>query len=230
MDIATGIKVVKTGVELTRKILSAIDKNDENTNAILAAYDRTKEDWRLERERLIRERLGRMEHDEAAWQKLRDSLTEEFFFLQENYRVEAFREARKERRHMLACAAAGAIDPSMPLRDVCRVERTLRMLEPDDVRCLGSLAAIPATLEPRQHEDGAIQVYRDTPPTARLAAARAHQLSFDALLAAGCLRQEDPNEYDVEDAVVVTEIGRLVLRVLGDYLAMRAAEEVADAP
>jgi hypothetical protein len=210
-------------------------EDDKNTRAMRQAYAKEKEKAVDEQHtRLLAERLGRLEDTEHNRKRLSDLLSDEFFWLQSNYKVEAFREARQERTRMLLYAARGSVDMTLTFVDIARTERTLRMLEPDDILFLGKLA---------EHEEPEVDFMEIAPEKRRqaienhriglnrirgerLRGADRHSVSLDALLSTGCIRIDEAPVADVEteSELVITQIGRLVLRVLSDYLMILKAD------
>ncbi|MCC6665008.1 MAG: hypothetical protein IT375_14750 [Polyangiaceae bacterium] len=123
-----------------------------------------------------------------------------------NFGFEAAREAIDERRRMLAHAAAGIVDPDLPVERKARVERTLRELDPIDVRALYGIH-----LAVRSARYGALF---SVP-------------SGDVLVASGCVRIGTSaggfGGGGASHSADVTQLGHDVLRVLRSYVRSRGA-------
>jgi len=184
------------------------------TRSIEDAYAAAKEDWRLERERQIEVRLRQLEETAANEDALRALLTEEFFFLQANIEIEAFREAMKERRRMLAFAAAGMFSLDLPIPVLARVERVIRELAPEDVKLLARINGIPAGERTERGGRGPSRAHKD-----RLRILRESDFSGPILQACGCISVMDETVgWAMNRWCEVTKLGAAVLTVLDAYL------------
>jgi hypothetical protein len=127
-----------------------------------------------------------------------------------NIGLEAEREAIDERRRMLVHAAAGILDPEIPIERKARVERRLRELEPVDVRTLFGMATLLRASEPLD-------------PTKFLFSTG----SGDVLVTSGCVRVTtsggDGAGRGVDSTVSLTELGRDILVVLRSYVVTRGS-------
>lgn len=117
-----------------------------------------------------------------------------------NLGFEAWREAVDRRRAMLGDAALAAIFSELSAAELARVERTIRMLDPEDLDLLIELT----------------QLKEPMPATACFVHLRKGHLEGAALEASGCVRVFDGSKPDYDDeAAEITAIGRLVLRFMG---------------
>lgn len=133
---------------------------------------------------------------------------EQFLRIWDNFGYEAAREAIDERCRMLEHAAAGIVDPSIPLERKARIERTLRQLDPADVLTLHGLRLLPGTFE-----SGA--------PRAKLLFSVP---SGVVLVSCGCVRVSTGGGgagQGVFEMADLTGLGIDVLRALRSYLATR---------
>jgi hypothetical protein len=97
-----------------------------------------------------------------------------------NFAYEASREAIAERRRLLAHASAGVLDPFFTIAQKARIERTMRELDPEDVRLLQKVACAAS-------EDGLEAAY-----------IALHQggVSTATLIASGCVQPESDVDLD----------------------------------
>lgn len=101
-----------------------------------------------------------------------------------NYGLEAWREAVDRRRAMLGDAAAATIFSELRAAELARVERTIRMLDPEDLDLL-TLIAAP---EFRRFPDHVFVVGEPSASEERYAHLVRGHLGGAALVAAGCVR------------------------------------------
>lgn len=198
------IASVKGAGLVARAAKVIIDKLGETApNARLReAWEVEQRSWRAQREAAIEVRVARLEalaEGDPTFAGRAAAMADDHQFrrLQANVEYEALREATDERRRMLAYAAAGLCDPSMPLNLKARIERTLRGLDPIDVATLRRITFLGVL------ESGATE--QDQP------------ISVAALLAAGCIRGRDGGDWDSSSHVEATALGTEVLKVLSDY-------------
>jgi hypothetical protein len=126
-----------------------------------------------------------------------------------NYGLEAWREAVDRRRAMLGDAAEATIFSELPVAELARVERTIRMLDPEDLDLLAALQRIVDELEePKPRKFYSVEGLRLLD--------QGH-LKGAALIAAGCVQLFDPPapSADTPRGVVLSPIGELVLRFMG---------------
>ena len=127
-----------------------------------------------------------------------------------NLGFEALREAIDERRKMLAHAAAGILDPEMPVERKARVERRLRELDPVDVRTLYGLSLMLRALDAKE---AAKILFRES--------------SGDVLVASGCVRLETSGNGGAGSGIsikpLITELGHDLLLVLRSYVRTRGS-------
>ena len=119
-----------------------------------------------------------------------------------NLRIEASREAIDERLGMLAYVEAGTTDAAikgMSIAEVARVERTIRELDPDDVR---RLSRLPRKDDPKQP--------------------RYDYMWDPVLLAAGCVA---PHPAGMSTACSMSPVGLNVLKVMDLYLRALSPED-----
>jgi hypothetical protein len=142
--------VGKLGIE-GLKFLFGLQKVNDETFSV--EVKKLYEDWVIEIDKALRI-LARdfFDLDNAIERQFQDR---QFMNLMRNFRLEAAREAMDERRKMLAHAAAGACMPTIDLGRRARLERTIRELDPDDVRGLYGLKQIVGRydLEGKDHVD-----------------------------------------------------------------------------
>lgn len=212
MPIETAL--LKTAGSAGLKLLRHLE--DRNTASFQRARDEMFREWVAELStalQYIYEQLRlRHEHlDSKLEQVLQDG---QLVRLYDNFGYEAAREAIDERRRMLAYAAAGIVDPELTVEQKARVERTLRELDPVDVRMLYGLDLLPARiLAPDIHD--ALRKRDLAAPSA------------DVLLASGCVRIDVHETMDIDDtrgvghSAAITPLGKNVLQVLRAYLQLR---------
>jgi len=223
--------IVTVGERLHWAVEKVAALGTSNTEAIQTAYACAKEDWGLERDRLMVERLERLEDTEENRARLDEMFTDEFFFLQENYRIEAFRAARRARRRMLAYAAAGSVDLNLAFTDSTRVERALRSLEPEDMMVLAKLAEQTEPVfdpgsAPQHHWQDLRKANQEQVTHVRVNRYEVAQTvphSTDALLSTGCIRVHEVR-LTLTPALSITELGYLGLRVLDAYVSVARTE------
>lgn len=118
-----------------------------------------------------------------------------------NLGFEAWREAVDRRRTMLGDAALAAVFSELSAAELARVERTIRMLDSEDLDLLAELTQLDEPL----------------PLQACFAHLRNGHLEGSALEASGCVRVFGaPNAFDAErEGAAITPIGALVLRFIG---------------
>jgi hypothetical protein len=227
--------LVLKGARVATWAVALFNRNaEERTRAMQEGYrDNVRHEWRLQRERLLEGRLAELEENEQNRQKLEELLTQEFFWILENYEFEAHREAIDERRRMLAFASAGSLNVELSLGEIARVERAIRELDPADVLLLARLRAIEDPPKPRIPEGlshapteilGPWQKSCAEVAEARQKAALAQSGSGDALRSAGCTQLAPMRNTwgaTFPTGLVVTTMGDWVLRVLDGYLRAR---------
>lgn len=173
-----------------RRIQERLDKSDQQAEEIAH----------------LQERVARLEGDP------------QFDRVQDNYGYEAYREAMKERRRMLAYAAAGSLPARLTIGQLARVERTIRELDPVDVLVLADLER-----ETRSR--------RGTPSDPVYLRWQKAGASGSMLVAAGCVHvgaQGGGFGSAPLPVAEITEIGRWVLEVLADYIEVVRAETATE--
>jgi hypothetical protein len=180
-------------------------------------------------------RIGAAESDVAALRAKLEKLADdrEFQRVQGNYGWEAWREATDERRRMLSFAAAGSYTIELSVAQLARVERTVRELDPADLRLLRELnttafqAPQRLTEPPDGDDDPRLESYRKAlgAATQRFAICELHQPSGHVLVASACVSVEFPVHPFVGPAAYVTDLGRSVLQVLDCYLRAQHHDE-----
>lgn len=141
-----------------------------------------------------------------------------------NFTWEAQREAIDERGKMLAAAMLGTLDSNMSVEVKARVERTLRELDPDDVRCLWGIYRTGG----HWLADGSSPkfAHRDNVPE-QIRYQIWHTCgSADTLVATGCVRVTTHGGKlgsIVYHTASVTPLGQSLIRVLRKYLKERGA-------
>lgn len=134
-----------------------------------------------------------------------------------NLQWEAAREALKERQRMLAHLGAGLCDPDLSINEKARIERVARGLDPQDFNLL------------REAEQWGL----------RVGGQRTNEVSFFVLTASGCLAADTAEQVRAPQpqatgsdaaawstAVLVTPLGRAVLRALDTYIAPEVKDDV----
>jgi hypothetical protein len=154
--------------KLAGAIKSFTEKNDV----------RLREAWEHERRDHVVRKLYWLEQIVADLQSRIDSFAEQveaqtddpqLHRVWDNFVYEAIREATNDRREMLEAADAGTVDPRLSVHRKARVERTLRQLDPEDVRALYGIDRMVAPKRERY------ETWKRLP-------------NGDILVAAGCLR------------------------------------------
>ena len=140
----------------------------------------------------------------------------QFRHLIANFHFEAVREVMDERREMLAHATAGACANTMSLGRRARLERTLRELDPDDVRALFGLSQVVGRYDLEGKD------YRDTEQL------RHHALSLvpnaDSLIASGAIRVGIHAGFGGSTPwCLVTQLGHDILFLLSTFVRDRGA-------
>ncbi len=233
MDPATGLVVKAIALPLAKKYAGKFLANlvDPNTSRFKEQRDEMFRDWQVETTQLVHELAEesvaaaagvdeRVAEIEAKLAERADDAEGHAVFA--NYALQAYQEPIEERRKMLEYAAAGIIDVRLTVAEHARVQRRLRELEPIDVLTLYGLSRTYGRVFARQcyaneHDmRGALLTANG---------------GGDALWAAGCVRiaPEPSGTYiSVETpfpdvpALVITDFGRLLLRVMRGYSRARA--------
>ena len=213
MDPATGAQMVKAAgiiVKVTRWYSS------RNTAAFEAAQDEMFREWTVEHARALNLQGARIDALEHAQRKITDDLADDPQFLKilDNYGYEAAREAIVERRRLLACAAAASLTPKLSIGQIARVERTLRELDPENVKALHELELTRA-----DEWDGPFA--NDPRGAAMFQRFSRMGLSADALEAAVCVRVRlagSIQNYGDAHIAWVTHTGADILEICALYL------------
>ncbi len=151
------------------------------------------------------QRVESLENASATFEVMKARWADhQFQRIQENYRLELWREALDERKFMLVYAAVQSFKIDLSIAQAARVERVLRELDPPDVLLLLDILRIDAA-EP---EDFSRRL--QTLCEARLA-------SSDVLMTAGCLMASGIQWTGTLPPSRVTELGRLVGVLMGGY-------------
>lgn len=142
-----------------------------------------------------------------------------------NLGFEAWREAVDRRRVMLGDAAEATIFSELSAAELARVERTVRMLDPEDLVLLGGLAQIQDTFRHQVTPEELAAAQRAGHPTQEpeyLYEQLVHgHLEGAVLTAAGCVRVEPRvvavlgGATNIRLGARVTPLGELVLRFMG---------------
>lgn len=193
---------------------------NQSTDRLREADEQERRSWVYARNKHIEARLAELErraYDEPDLTRRLEALLADlqFWRVQRNYEFEATREATDERRRLLEFASAGAVNAELTIAQIARVERSMRELDPDDVKLLHRLASI--------EEVGRAQGMAFSPSgQQRYNVFRDAGVCGEMLIASGCVRVDTPNAYDVGPEVYVTQIGLWVIKVCEPYL--RATE------
>ncbi len=200
------------------------------TARLEAAYAKSRAIWELEGQRGLPAVLERLAAHDAVLGDVRAQLSEmvgddQFVRLVGSYTRQASQEPLDERVRMFAHAVAGSFDLGLNIGEKARVERVLRELDPADVILLSRIHRAAGSV---WWEAG---LGEDFGSTERLR----HRLwqsspKGEALAASYCVRTEVMRGAGTAGTptIVVTETGRLVLRVLRSFVAARPA--AFDAP
>src|SRR5258708_2639838 len=135
------VSTIKAVGKILRIVKYLHERNNAATNRMVEAYDWEKEVAVRDAEQAARleSKFGdRILEIEGVLQALVED--PQFYRVRRNYGFEGAREALDERRRMLTCATAGSITPDLTVAQLARVERTMRELDPDDVKLLNILA------------------------------------------------------------------------------------------
>lgn len=216
---------------------------DRNTPNLKAAQEEMFKDWVVQLNIAVRDQARHLEQQardlEATRAKL-ESLVNDPALTRvcDNYGLEASREALDERRRMLAFAAAGSVNVDLEIAQIARVERTVRELDPADVKLLGQLARIEDPEPPSRPAGwttgpmivpipGPILSFEEQVGRAaveRYKLAESRQPSTDTLIAAGCVQTFAVQSGEiVKNGLRVTHLGQWVLKVLDPYLRASAS-------
>ena len=168
----TELAVAKVALPVLRKLYDRITQ--KNTKAVEAEFAQLRDEWAAESYRAVTLLAERVSGLEETLEALAGDLEFQRVFL--NFAYEASREAITERRRMLAHASAGVIDPEFTIAQKARIERTMRELDPEDVKLLQRIAQAAAG-------KGGLQ--------AAFEALHEGSVSADALIASGCVKHEE---------------------------------------
>ena len=215
---------LKAGLRIVRGVQRWIEGPDRGS-----LYRDHYEEWVADLAEALRAHAGDVE---ALAERL-DALEQdrERVLVLGNYGLEAWREAVDRRRAMLGDAALAAVFSELSAAELARVERTIRMLDPEDLQLLYELqgvweeteAALEAVVLRRDDEGRIIEVKRDEhgrrpdPPRACYEHLVGGHLEGAALLASGCV-QPMPSQgvsFAPQNIVQVSALGWLVLRFMG---------------
>lgn len=185
-----------TGLRLVR-LLQRWNEGPDRTSLYRDHY----EEWIAKLAADLRELLG---NAEALAERL-DTLEQdrERVLVLGNYGIEAWREAVDHRRAMLGDAAVAAVVSELSAAELGRVERTVRVLDPEDLDALVTLAGFG------YGTDSKLLRYK------RLLGCH---LGGAALVASGCVRLVAIGGLDAGGGTTVAEVtplGELVLRFMG---------------
>jgi hypothetical protein len=137
-----------------------------------------------------------------------------------NLGFEAAREALDERRRMLAYASIGLLAPGLSLERKARVERTLRELDPGDVRVLHSISRSIGLISLNGKHINRVAGEAGL----RADLVRAMRGAGDTLVASGCVRVSYHSGAGASwSEAWLTERGWDVLEVLDGYLLSRGS-------
>lgn len=217
------IAVGKLGAGYLAKMYSEFA--DRNTAAVLAEFDKTRDQWLIQLKHAVATLEKQMEHATTEQRTRLNEVLEDpcFARVQVNYSYEASREAIDARRGMLAYAALGAADAGMrgmSIAEVARVERTIRELDPRDVRALARMATIFAAPLPDEEGKRSIEENRRERELYDLTSSDAYRASSDVLAATACVGSCRYTRKELDWAVRwrINLLGYAVLRVMDLYL------------
>lgn len=135
---------------------------------------------------------------------------EEVRVLCEQYAEQAAKEPQRERRRLLAAAAAGSFHPEPGIEEKTRVSRVIFQLEPSDVQALRRIKLSQDTAKVRSEID--------------LAVRKEPNESIASLIRSGCLAQKvvlepvgDTTRIKLRTLTEVVPLGTSVLQVLDAY-------------
>lgn len=200
--------------------------HDPNTEGFKEARDEMFREWLVEEKNAVAERFADLMPRVERLEEKVDARGEdtEAHGVYANYASQAYREPIAERRRMLAHAAAAIIEVRLTIAEHARVQRRIDELDPADVLTLYGLSRTYGYVFNGQRYTSEKEM--------RAALLETVPGAGDALIAAGCVRlvggvsggsyimTEDSAEPTHPD-LLITDIGRLVLRVLRTYCCAR---------
>jgi hypothetical protein len=193
--------------------------------------------WRVKRDAEVEARLAELERSATDQDAFRTTVADmindrQFLKVHANLEWEALRESLDERREMLAYAAAGLSDPGVPINVKARIERTLRELDPEHIELLARLERQKDPTFQRPSEEGHVRDARQAWEEECAKSAENRFLHWNdtqpvghVLSAAGCVYIQQFRNLSgiVKPGLIVTELGRWVLKALESYLRSREA-------
>lgn len=188
-----------------------------NDRYIDRAYREVFEGWVIENRLAIAAQLTKHQEFAERLDALETRVNDaQFERVRRNYGFEAAREAIDDRRRMLAYADAGSVTLELTVAQIARVERTIRELDPEDVKVLAAIKSVPA---PRPCVGRVLDEVGQELHSRRLSLLREHDPSGYILQSSGCLEVNAPRSvWSTDQLCVVTKIGDWVLAVLEVYL------------
>jgi hypothetical protein len=176
-------------------------------------------------------RLAEQAEDLAALRAKLEGLISDpsFARVRDNYGYEAAREALDERRRMLAFASAGSVNLKLTIAQLARVERTIRDLDPEDIRLLARVAMLADPPPPEAGPGVGVKEAQTTWFQHMAGAAHVRALvvlgegaSGEVLIASGCVQISNVKpEFGIATPVEgasITHAGQWVLAVLDGYI------------
>jgi hypothetical protein len=192
-----------------------------NTEAIERARKEAFEDWVIELRRavpaVVEYLAQRVEELEARLEEVAND--PQMMRIYDNFGYEAAREAIDERRRMLAMAAAGILDTDLTIEQKARVERTLRQLDPGDVRTLYALSRVVGRVDPNPSDRQRPTCVNESELCFRVLR---RAPSGDVLVAAGCVCVDAFAGLGASwQEAHITSVGQDVLLALRAYVRVR---------
>lgn len=205
---------IKPGTLIFKIVAAWLTKNDRH---VAREFRDVFEGWVVEDRRALTLHLATHPEFEARLEALERLVADpQLERVRRNYGFEAAREAIDERRRMLAFADAGSLSPDLTVAQAARVERTIRELDPNDVKVLAKIQKIDAPArdptkvldaEGRKLHDQRIEIWHASDPSGHI------------LVSSGCLDVSAPSSvWEMDCLCIVTKLGKWVLTVLDTYL------------
>jgi hypothetical protein len=130
---------------IIQKEISRYFEQYNPNNRLEKAFEKAKEEWLIflcaALPKAFEDLYARYDNLEGRLSKVYED--PQFWRIIDNFTYDAWREALDERRRMFAHAAAGIMEPDISIQRKARVERTLRVLDPEHVLYLHCANKIP---------------------------------------------------------------------------------------
>lgn len=121
-------------------IQSSLEWADQHTADLRQSREIEFKDLVYSRALLLRdvlERVQKLENASEVLTQMKERASDrQFQRIQENYRIESWRESMDDRRHMLIFASVQSFKLDLTIAQAARAERTLREIDPSDLAVL----------------------------------------------------------------------------------------------